>query len=199
MAEAANMPRITYTEYLGLELRMDARHEFLNGEAWAMAGGSPRHSRIKMNLYGLFFNTLGDGPCQPYDSDLKIRVVETGLATYPDLAVVCWPLEPHTDDRNAVTNPVVLVEVLSGSTEAWDRGGKFAHYRRIPSLQHYVLVSQNIERIEHFVRQEGGSWQLTEHGPGEVVVLKATGQKIPIDEVYRNLPPGEHSRRIQDQ
>jgi len=124
---------MTYAEYLALKQQTGLLHEFLDGEAWAMAGGSSRHSRIKMNLAGSFYVALGDSPCQPYDSDLKIRILETGLATYPDLAVVCGPIDRHPEDVNAVTLPKLVAEVLSDSAESWDRGGEFAHYRQIAS------------------------------------------------------------------
>jgi len=188
MAVAARKHRLTYAEYLALERETDLKHEFLDGEAWAMAGGTPRHSRVKANLITALNTALGDGSCVVYDSDLKVRVLETGLATYPDAAVVCGPLGRDPEDRNAVTNPAVLVEVLSDATEAWDRGGKFAHYRRIPSLRHYLLVDSGQPRVEHFVRQEDGRWLLSEHGPGDAVEITAAGVSLPVDGLYRGLP-----------
>ncbi len=103
--------RLSYADYLALEQETGVRHEFLDGDAVAMAGGTPRHSKLKLHLGGLAFAGLGDHPCQAYDSDLKIRVPATGLATYPDLSVICGPLAHDTEDRNAVTNPTVLFEV----------------------------------------------------------------------------------------
>src|SRR5436190_3677950 len=116
MAGAARKP-VTYAEYLRLERETDTRYEFLDGQIWAMSGGTARHSRIKMNLGALLTSALGDGPCQPYDSDWKIRVSATGLATYPDISVVCGDIERHPEDSNAAINPAVIVEVLSESTE----------------------------------------------------------------------------------
>src|SRR5215203_2949758 len=135
MAELARK-RLTYAEYIQLERETETRHEFLEGQVWAMSGGTARHSRIKMNLGALLSSALANGECQPYDSDWKIRVPETGFATYPDLSVICGGIERHPEDENAATNPAVVVEVLSDSTEAWDRGTKFEHLGQIPSLRH---------------------------------------------------------------
>jgi Uma2 family endonuclease len=181
--------RLSYVEYLRLERKQERRYEYLDGDAWAMAGGSPRHSAIKSNLMVLLGNALRGRPCRAFDSDLKVRVLDTGLATYPDLTVICGALELHPEDPNAATNPAMLVEVVSKETEAWDRGGKFAHYRRIRSLQHYLIVSQDIERIEHYTQQDGGAWRLTEHAPGESIAIAALGIEIPSRPIYEDLPP----------
>ncbi|GMU41986.1 MAG: hypothetical protein AMXMBFR23_28520 [Chloroflexota bacterium] len=180
---------ISYAEYLALERTTGVRHEFASGTAWAMAGGSVRHSAIKTNLTALFRGALRDTPSRPYDSDLKVRVLATGLATYPDLSVVCGRPQLDPEDGHAVTNPTLLVEVLSPDTEAWDRGGRFAHYRRIPSLRHYLLVSQDVARIEHYELLADGSWRLTEHGAGQAIPLSALSIELPVDPVYEDLPP----------
>ena len=180
---------LSYAEYLALELTTETRHEYLDGEAWAMAGGSPRHSKIKTNLAVELGNALGDGPCQPYDSDLRIRTMETGLATYADLTIVCGPLERHPEDPHAVTNPAVVIEVLSPSTEGWDRGGKFRHLGRCPSLQVYVLVSQDEPLFEVYTRGSGSdSWELRRYRGGQCVTLDTIGVEIEVERVYRNLP-----------
>ena len=189
MAEPARKP-LTYDEYLAIERETDIRHQFLDGEVWAMAGGTVRHSGIKMNVGGLFFAALQGKPCRPYDSDLKIRIPETGLATYPDLAIICGPPVVDVEDHNAATNPTVLVEVLSKDTEAWDRGGKFLHYRRLDSLQHTLLVSQDAALIELFTRMDDGTWRLSEHGPGQQVALPAIDVAIEVDAVFSDLPEG---------
>lgn len=181
-------PHLSYTDYLALERALDARHEYLNGEAWMMTGGTIRHSAVKTNLTGIAFSALRGRPCRPYDSDLKVRVLDSGLTTYPDLAVVCGPPAVHPEDPHALTNPTLLAEVLSESTEAWDRGGKFAHYRRIPTLRYYLLINVRPSLIELFTRMDDGSWRLTEHGPGSSVSLPEIGVVIPVDEVYRDLP-----------
>ena len=189
MAEPARR-MLSYRDYLDLERETGIRHEYLDGEVWAMAGGTLRHSRVKTKLTIAIGNALGDGPCQPYDSDLKIRIPETGLATYPDLAIICGPPVVDVEDHNAATNPTVLVEVLSKDTEAWDRGGKFLHYRRLDSLQHTLLVSQDAALIELFTRMDDGTWRLSEHGPGQQVALPAIDVAIEVDAVFSDLPEG---------
>lgn len=188
MAEAARKVGLSYADYLAIERETDIRHEFLDGEVFAMAGGTPRHSKLKTNLTMLMGNALGSGPCQPYDSDLKIRVPATGLATYPDLAIICGPLQLDEEDPNAVANPTLLLEVLSPSTAAWDRGDKFAHVEQLPSLKHYVLVSQDSPSIEHYARQDDGSWRYTRHLAGGEVHFADLGVRLPVDAVYKNLP-----------
>lgn len=189
MAEPARK-RLTYDEYLALERETDIRHQFLDGQVWAMAGGTLRHSRIKVNLAVVFGTALKGKPCLPYNSDAKIRIPETGLASYPDLSIICGPPAVDVEDHNAATNPTVLVEVLSKDTEAWDRGGKFLHYRRLASLQHYQLVSQDASRIELFTRMDDGTWRLSEHGPGQRVDLPAIDVAIEVDAVFSDLPEG---------
>ena len=190
MAEPARKREFTYADYLELEQETGVRHEFVDGEAFAMAGGTPRHSKLKTNLVRHVGNGLDRGPCQPYDSDLKIRVPDTGLASYPDLAVICGPILRDEEDRNAVTNPTLLAEVLSPSTEGWDRGGKFSHLQRLPTLRHYVLVSADTQQVEHFERQADGSWRYTRHTEGEVA-FSDLGFSLSLADLYANLPEDE--------
>lgn len=188
MAEAALKMKLSYEDYLSIEAEHDQKHEFLDGEVFAMAGGTPTHAALKTSLTGMVWSQLGAGPCRPFDADLKIRVPATGLATYPDLSVICGPLERDAEDRNAATNPVLLVEVLSPTTAAWDRGEKFAHYQQLPSLRHYLLVSQDRPAIEHFARQADGSWRYTRHLDGDTLHLPDLGLTLRVSEVYQNLP-----------
>ena len=188
---------LTYAAYLRLERETDTRYEFLDGQVWAMSGGTARHSAIKVNLVALLRGALRDGPCRPYDSDWKIRVPESGLATYPDVSVICGGIERHPEDENAATNPVLIVEVLSDSTEAWDRGTKFEHVSQIPSLRHYVLVSHDQAHVELYTRKPGDRWELVRYRAGEQVPLDAIGVTIAVDEIYRDLPdePAESATR----
>lgn len=179
---------LTYAEYLELEQRTGMRHEYLDGEAWMMAGGTMRHSAVKVNLVGALFTRLRGRPCRIYDSDLKTIVPPTGLATYADVAVICGSPQAAALDRHAATNPVALFEVLSGSTEAWDRGGKFHHYRHLDSLQHYVLVSVHTSRVEVYSRGPDGTWVLREHGAGQTFSLPAVEVELPVDELYLDMP-----------
>lgn len=185
---AAEQLKLSYQDYLALERDSDQRYEYLDGEVWLMAGGTPRHSKLKINAASLLNSALGNGPCQAYDADLKVRVAATGLATYPDLTIVCGGIERHPEDANAVTNPTLALEVLSGTTERWDRGGKFLHFQQIPSLKHFVLVGQDEPQVEVFTRAEGGAWTYRRYGAGERVALGAVGLELEVDALYRNLP-----------
>ena len=155
-------PRLTEAEYLEIERAAEFKSEFFDGEMFAMAGGTPQHSLISTNLAREFGNRLKDHPCVAYNADLRIKVEATGLCTYPDLSVICEPLEFAGGTDDTVVNPTLLVEVLSDSTEAYDRGKKFEHYRQIAGLREYLLVSQNEPRIEQFVRQPDRRWLLQE-------------------------------------
>jgi len=150
-----------------------------------MAGGTPDHARLAAAVTAQFVVQLRGRPCSAFSSDLKIKVPATGLTTYPDVSVVCGKVETTKESPNVVTNPTLLVEVLSDSTEAYDRGEKFAHYRRLSSLREYVLVSQHKPQIEVFRRNEGGRWELAEEaGAGERVALTSVGCVLVVDEVY---------------
>jgi len=188
MGEAARKLRLGYRDYLALERETDLRHEFLDGEAWAMAGGTLRHSGVKTNLTRAMGSALLGHPCRPYDVDLKIHIEDTGLFTYPDLSVICGQPRRSPEDRNAATNPTLLAEVLSASTEGWDRGGKFAHYRQIPTLRYYLLVSVDEVRVELFTREADGRWMLTEHLAGTVVPLPELDVALAVDDLYLDLP-----------
>lgn len=192
MGEAARRIQLSWDEYLKLEQETGERHELLNGEAWAMAGGSRVHSAIKVNLTAFFRNALRGRPCRPYDADYRIFIPETGLATYPDLSVICGAVTDPAP-ANSGTTPTLLVEVLSESTEAWDRGGKFAHYRQIPSLRYYLLVNQDPRRVELYTRNDDGSWTLTVHEAGAQVPLPALGVVMPVDELYEDLLPEQEA------
>ncbi len=188
MGEAARKIELSYQDYLALEKETDLRHEFLHGVAWAMAGGTVEHSALKSNLMMAVGAALRGHPCRPYDSDLKIHIEDTGLFTYPDLTVICGKVLRSSQDANALTNPSLLVEVLSPSTESWDRGAKFAHYRRVPTLSYYLLVSLEPRRVELYARQPDGRWMLSEHGPGEQIELPSLEISISVDEIYADLP-----------
>ncbi len=153
--------KMTPTEYLKIERAAEFRHEYINGEMFAMSGGSPQHSLIKMNVGGELRDKLKGRPCTAFDSDLRIQISATGVYTYPDISVVCGELEFDDDQHDTVLNPTLLVEVLSDSTEAYDRGKKFEHYRRIASLREYVLISQKSPIIERYLRNPDETWTLT--------------------------------------
>ena len=177
---------MTYAEFLVLEARGEQRHEFLDGHVFAMAGGSPEHGALAAAFIGELRIALRGKPCRVFSSDVRVRVTETGLTTYPDASVVCGRLETHAEDKDAIVNPILLIEVLSDSTEAYDRGAKAAHYRRIPSLREYVLVSQNDRRIEVYRRNEHGRFELFEAGPEQYVELTSVGVQLDSSAIYEN-------------
>jgi Uma2 family endonuclease len=191
MAEAASETWVSYADYLRIEQEAGVKHQWIDGEVFAMVGGTPEHARLQLAIGRVLGNALEGGPCVAFSADLRVRSRATNIATYADITVVCGGLETDPDDRNAATNPTLLIEVLSPSTEAYDRGQKAAHYRRIPSVREYVLVSQDAARIEVFRRAEGGRWIFVEAGAGETLTLESVGCTLVIDELFagRISPP----------
>ena len=181
-----SLHQYSWRDYLLLERSSNVRHEFLNGDIFAMAGGSPEHSAIAANVIVAFGSRLSEGPCRVYTSDLRIRIPVTGLGTYPDVSVVCGELLRDPDDPDTVTNPIVLVEVTSDSTEQYDRGLKFEHYRTVETLMEHVLVSHRERRIEVF-RKTPGEWERSESHPGHAVRLSSSGFSLDVDEIYRGV------------
>jgi len=182
---ALELPHVPYADYLARERIAERKSEYLRGAIYAMSGGTPEHARLASRMAYVLNRALEDRACVVFSSDLRVRILATNRSTYPDLTVVCGPRETAPDDPDAVTNPTLIVEVLSDSTEADDRGDKFAHYRHLASLQTYVLVTQKTPRIEVFHR-EGERWVLTSHGPGTTVDLPALDVSIRVDDVYRD-------------
>ncbi len=177
---------VPYAEYLEAEAKSPTRHEWLDGEIYDVAGGTLDHAGLAAAVIAALGRQLAGRRCRVFTSDLLVRVLATGLGTYPDISVVCGRAE-HDPESNgmAVTNPTVLIEVLSDTTEAYDRGEKFAHYRRIPSLREYALVGQNTPKIEVFRKNEAGLWVLVaEAGAGESATLESIGCTLQVDEVY---------------
>lgn len=176
---------MTYADYLELERSSDVKHEYLRGEVIAMAGGTPEHARLAANVIGELRAALRGRPCVVFTSDARVQIEATDRATYPDVTVICDRLAHAADDPDALTNPVLIVEVLSDQTEADDRGEKFAHYRRLPSLREYVLVSQRTTRIEVY-RRQGAAWVFSEAGAGQTLALESLGVTLAVDEIYRD-------------
>ena len=179
-------PWISYEASLALERETEIRHAWHDGQAFAMAGGTIPHGELASAMQGELRALALSCGCRVFSSDVKVRVVATGLATYPDASVVCGPIERDPEDRNAIANPTLLVEVLSEGTEGFDRGAKARHYRQIPSLKDYVLVSQHERLIEVYSR-EGDRWVLREAGAGEVVPLTALRAELVVDRVYQGV------------
>lgn len=173
---------MTYAEYVAYERASEAKHEYVNGLVYAMAGGTPEHARLQARMAHLLAAALRGRPCEPFSSDLRVKIEATGRATYPDVTVVCERLERAAEDADAVTNPTLIVEVLSETTEADDRGDKWAHYQRLASLQHYLLVSQGAPRVEIFTREQSG-WHYDDVRTGRLA-LPALGIEIEVEELY---------------
>lgn len=184
MSRPGEHVRYGFDEYLAVEEISTVKHEFLDGHIYAMAGGTPEHAALAASVIGHLFGQLQGGSCRVYDSDLRVRVLATGTATYPDVTVVCGPRETDPEDANTVVNPTVLVEVLSPRTQAYDRGEKFEHYRQMGSLREYVLVSPEEPRIEVRRRAADGSWQDLVARAGETAVLDSIGAALDVDAVY---------------
>jgi Uma2 family endonuclease len=184
MTRAAERARYTYDEYRRFEESTDAKHEYIDGEILAMAGGTPEHAALAAAVIAELSRQLAGGPCTTFSSDLRVRVRATGLATYPDATVICGDLERDPEDPHAALNPSVLVEILSDSTAAYDAGEKFAHYRQIPRLREYVLVSHQERRLEVRRRDPDGAWQAFEASHGDAVQLASIGAVLSVDAVY---------------
>lgn len=183
----------TWDEYLIVEETSGVKHEFFDGCIYAMSGGTVEHAQLAASVIIALGTQLRGTGCRVFSSDLRVRVEASGLGTYPDAAVICG--EIRYDDavkRTSALNPRVLFEVLSDSTEAYDRGTKFAHYRSIPSLQEYVLVSHREQLIEVFRRPESGGeeWVRTEARRGRRVMLGSVEAALDVDELYAGVQLG---------
>ena len=180
-------PRVTPAEYLALERRAREKSEYVNGRIYAMAGAGRVHNLIAGNVFGELRTMLRGRPCETYMSEMRVKVQHTGMYTYPDVVALCG--EPRLEDAELDTllNPSVIVEVLSPSTESYDRGEKFAHYRRLDTLQEYVLVAQVKPRIEHF-RREGDHWVLTEISDADgALTLSSLGCTLALADIYERV------------
>jgi Uma2 family endonuclease len=177
--------RYTIEDFVRLEEYANVRHEFCDGQIFAMAGGTPEHGTWTANIIGLLTAQLRGKPCRVQTSDVRIRVSASGLDTYPDVSVVCGHAERDVQDPNAIANPVVLVEVLSASTELYDRGEKLDHYKKIPSLREVVFVSHDQRRVE-VVRRSAEGWGSLVATGLETIRLESVGAELPVEEVYRD-------------
>jgi Uma2 family endonuclease len=175
-------------EYLARERLAKFRSEYYRGEMFAMAGASWEHTLIKDNLAREAGQQLKNGPCRVLTSDLRVKVDATGLYTYPDVLIVCDKPEFEDEVFDTLLNPKVIVEVLSESTEKYDRGPKFEHYRKVPSVKEYVLVAQDRPYIERHVRQPDNTWTKTEFSDMALTLAFSTiPVRIPLAEIYRGV------------
>ncbi|HET9934098.1 MAG TPA: Uma2 family endonuclease [Polyangiaceae bacterium] len=177
--------RFSFREYLSVDEATPVKHEYLDGMILAVAGGTPDHAALAMAVGASLTRQLLGQKCRVFSEALRIRVQATGFAGYPDVSVVCAKLMHDPEDANTVVNPAVVVEILSPSTEHYDRGEKLRQYQLIPSLAHIVFVSHDSHRIEVVTRRDG-AWSSTTAGPGGRASLSAIGCELDVDELYRD-------------
>ncbi len=186
MVFMASLPTLPLTEeqYLDIERRAETKSEFHDGQMFAMAGATPNHALLTSSMIALLYPQMPAG-CRVFSSDLRIKVSEVGLYTYPDCSVICGDLQYFGDQKDVVINPLLLVEVLSPCTEGYDRGKKFELYRTIESFREYLIVHQDRRHVEHYSKQDDGSWVLREHiGAEASVAITRLGVRISLAELY---------------
>ena len=174
-------------EYLELELTSEVRHEYENGEIREMPGGTKEHSGIGRNILAHLYFQLEGSACEVYNSDLRVLIAKTGLYTYPDVSVVCGEAKFEDAKKDSLLNPTVLFEVLSKSTESYDRGKKFQHYQMLASLLDYLLVAQDAYRVEHFTRQQEGWFLRVYEGLESKIALASLGCELALADVYKKI------------
>lgn len=186
---SSRIPTMTYAEYCAFEREAAVKHEYLRGEVFARAGATLEHGRLAMQIGYMLGNALEGRPCRVFSSDVRVRVEATDFDSYPDLSVVCGDPQVAEADSHVLLNPLLLVEVLSPSTEGYDRREKASHYRRIPSLRGYLLAAQDQPRLELQIRTSDGRWMVLEAGAGEQLPIEPLGIELSVDEVYRDALP----------
>jgi len=179
---------MTPEEYLAAERKAETKSEYFGGEVFAMVGASKRHNLIAANIIRVLGNQLLERPCNVYPSDMRVKVSATGKYTYSDVVVSCEPERFDDEENDTLLNPVVIVEVLSVSTEAYDRGKKFEQYQQIESLTEYILVTQEPYRIEQYVRQSDKEWRYSEyHDAGDVIKMSVIGCELALKDAYAKV------------
>ncbi|MBI5589943.1 MAG: Uma2 family endonuclease [Deltaproteobacteria bacterium] len=185
---ATPKPSIPVEDYLAQERSGSTRNEYFAGDVFAMAGGSEAHNLIAGNTYAGLHAQFRLRPCRVYPSDMRVKISQTSLYTYPDISIVCGQSQFEDDHRDTLLNPTVIIEVLSPSTESYDRGKKFQNYRMIASLQEYLLISQDARHIEHYVRQSDHNWLLSEvSAMDDVIFMPSVESKLAVSDVYEKI------------
>jgi Uma2 family endonuclease len=180
--------KITEAQYLAMERASETKHEFRDGEVYAMAGASERHNLVTTSTLASLHGQLRGRPCRVYPSDMRVKVAATGLYTYPDISVVCGRTELADENQDTLLNPALIVEILSKTTSRYDHEEKFSHYRRIPTLMEYLLIAQTRCFVEHYLRQPDGKWLLTEYNDlSAVIELPSIGCRLALSEVYEQI------------
>lgn len=181
-------PYLSPEDYLAFEREADAKHEYYAGEIFAFAGASEEHNLIVANVIRELGNELKGRPCKVYPSDMRVRVSPTGLYTYPDVTVVCGEARFGDDHNDTLLNPTVIVEVLSPSTAGYDRGQKFEQYRKLDSLQEYVVIAQDRVHVERHTRQPEAQWLLSETDSlDDSIALPAIGCRLLVADLYEKV------------
>lgn len=185
--------KMTVQEYLAWERTQTERHEYFAGEVFSQAGGTRRHSLIGANVLRAIGNFLEDRECEAHGSDMRVLIEATGYHAYPDVSVACSPIQGGADD--VLTNPILIVEVLSPSTADLDRGTKFNHYRQIPSLLEYLVFWQDEARAEQHTRTSEGLWLLRDiSGVDQMIQLSSIGLLLPLGTAYKKVSFNDTSR-----
>ncbi len=175
-------------EYLALEEQAEYKSEYFAGKVFAMAGASAMHNRIVGNVYARALTGLEKQNCTPFILDLRLWIEEKEVFTYPDAMIICGAPEFYSERKDTVTNPVILIEVLSEATKNYDRGEKFEMYRAIPSLREYILIDQDRVHVERFVKIDNNDWRLSEwNDAAESLTLVSVDFSMPISEIYRGV------------
>lgn len=185
VAVRSNLPRFTPTEYLEWEAQQQLRHEYIDGEVYAMTGGTVNHGEIAMIFATILRNHLEDSGCRVLSSDVKVNIQNSNDYVYPDLSVTC-----DARDRSAtkfISHPCLIVEVLSPSTEAYDRGNKFNLYRRSDTLQEYILVNTAEIAIDIYRKNDRGRWEIINYRPGDSIELESINLSVPIERVFKGI------------
>ncbi|MEA5619875.1 Uma2 family endonuclease [Cronbergia sp. UHCC 0137] len=185
IAAKENVPSLTPEEYFTWEEQQLEKHELINGQVYAMTGGSINHGRIAIRFTAMFDSHLENTGCITGNSDIKVKIVGTTNYTYPDVSVTCN--ERDKTNTQYITYPCLIVEVLSKSTEAYDRGGKFRMYQNNPALIDYLLVSSTSMEIDLYQKNNAGDWLIINYKPGDTIELKSINLKFPIEQIYRGL------------
>lgn len=178
----------TPTTYLEFERESEVKHEYFQGEIFAMAGASTNHNRLVTSIVHYLYPKLGKKGCDILANDMRVKVSQTGLYTYPDILIACGELHYDDDQKDTLLNPLIIFEVLSPSTESYDRGKKFESYRTLDSLQEYLLISQDKIHIEHYVRQSDKEWQFIDiTQSGDVFTLPSIACEVSVKDIYERV------------
>lgn len=188
---------ITEEEYLSFERSSKTKHEYYNGRVYAMTGAKEPHNLITGNIIAALHPQLRHKPCRIYPNDMRVKILKTGLNTYPDVVIVCGQPEFTDSTRDTITNPIVVVEVLSASTERYDRGMKFQNYRTIDTLSDYILIAQDKYHVEYFTRHEGGLWLFQEAtGATGVIYIPSIDCTLLLEDIYEKVDFTEQAPEI---